>query len=208
MGLPPHWYADAIVGDGHKFLIVDDEPLVQRALAMVLRRYGASTAASSVREARTHLSQRWDGFLLDVRLADGSGLDVLASVRRSNVGTPAVVLSGAINHDVVNRCAALDARLVMKPCGYEELAAFLAEVLLRKTNDRAYAAVERARHRWGLSDREGDILEHALRAKTREQYLESRGIAQNTYKTHVRKLLEKSDYANLSTLAIDLLAER
>jgi hypothetical protein len=32
-------------------------------------------------------------------------------------------------------------------------------------------------------------------------------MAQNTYKTHVRKLLEKSDYANLSTLAIDLLGE-
>lgn len=196
------------MGDIHNFLIVDDDPLVQRALTLVLRRYGASTAASSVGEARTYLSQPWDGYLLDVRLKDGSGLDVLATVRKLDVGTPAVVLSGAVNHDVVNRCAALDARLVMKPCGPEELSTFFADVLRRKTNDRAYAAVERARARWGLSEREGDILEHALRAKSREQYLESRGIAQNTYKTHVRKLLEKSDYTNLSTLAIDLLGER
>ena len=34
------------------------------------------------------------------------------------------------------------------------------------------------------------------------------GITQNTYKTHVRKLLEKADYTNLSSLAIDLLSER
>lgn len=189
------------------FLIVDDEPLVQRALSSVLRRYGACSASVSAAGALSELGRSWDGLLIDVRLKDGSGLDVLASARRRKIRAPAVVLSGRIDHEIVNRAAALDARLVSKPCGTEELAPFLADVLLRKTNDRAYAAAERARHRWSLSEREVDILDHALRARSREQYLALRGMAQNTYKTHVRKLLEKSDYANLSTLAIDLLGE-
>jgi DNA-binding NarL/FixJ family response regulator len=189
-------------------LIVDDEVLVQRALTSVLKRYGVCSAAPSAKAAKNELDRTWDGLLIDVRLGDGSGLDLLATVRRRKVRTPAVVLSGRIDHHVVNYCASLDARLVSKPCGTTELAPFLADVLLQKTGDRAFAAVERARHRWHLSDREVDILEHALRARTREQYLAASGIAQNTYKTHVRKLLEKSDYANLSTLAIDLLSER
>lgn len=195
------------MGGRLSFLIVDDEPLVQRALSSVLRRYGACLATPSAASAESELGQTWDGLLIDVRLKDGSGLDVLASARRRKIRAPAVVLSGRIDHEIVNRAAALDARLVSKPCGTEELAPFLSDVLLRKTNDRAYAAVERARHRWCLSEREVDILDHALRARSREQYLALRGMAQNTYKTHVRKLLDKSDYANLSTLAIDLLGE-
>jgi two-component system OmpR family response regulator len=201
-----------MVGGALSFLIVDDEPLVQRALASLLRRYGACSAIPSASDAESQLEEgrlghEWDGLLIDVRLQDGSGLDVLASARRKKIRAPALILSGRIDHDVVNRAAALDARLVSKPCGTSELAPFLGDVLFRKTRDRAFAAVERARHRWSLSDREVDILDHALRARSREQYLALRGMAQNTYKTHVRKLLEKSDYANLSTLAIDLLGE-
>lgn len=190
------------------FLIVDDEPLVQRALASVLRRYGDCSATPSAREAQSKLGQSWDGLLLDVRLEDGSGLEVLAAARKRRIRAPAVVLSGRVDHDIVNQAAALDARLVSKPCGTTELAPFLSDVLLRKSNDRARAAATRARYRWSLSAREVEILEHALRARSREQYLADSGIASNTYKTHVRKLLEKTDYANLSTLAIDLLGER
>lgn len=190
------------------FLIVDDEPLVQQALAAVLRRYGVCQLVPSVRSAEDQLGHAWDGLLIDVCLEDGSGLDVLVSARQRKIRAPAIVLSGWIDHDVVNRCAALDARLVAKPCGTSELAPFVADVLLRKTNDRALAASERARQRWSLSTREVEILDHALRAKTRDQYLVKSGMAPNTYKTHVRRLLEKADYSNLSTLAIDLLGER
>jgi DNA-binding CsgD family transcriptional regulator len=105
----------------------------------------------------------------------------------------------------VNRAAVLGARFVMKPCGTSELATFVAEALLCKTNDRVLSAAERARNRWLLTEREVQILEHALRARSRADYIEKTGIARNTYKTHVRKLLDKTDYVNLSTLAIDLL---
>ena len=190
-----------------EFLIVDDEPLVQRALAAVLRRYGTTKATPSARDAEEELDRNWDGLLIDVRLAAGSGLAVLASARAKKIRAPALVLSGWIDHETVNRCAALDARLVSKPCGTPELAPFLVEALFQKTNDRPFAATERARHRWLLTDREVEILGFTLRGKSREQYLDTTGIAPNTYKTHVRALLEKADYSNLSTLAIDLLAE-
>jgi DNA-binding NarL/FixJ family response regulator len=149
----------------------------------------------------------WDGFVIDVRLGDGSGLDVLATARRTYAHTPAVVLSGSLDRAAVNRAAVLNARFVCKPCGTEELAPFLSDVLTRATGDRIYAATEWARHRWGLSPREAEIVEATLRGRGRDEYVETAGMSVNTFKTHVRKLLEKADYENLSSLAIDLLSQ-
>jgi len=58
-----------------------------------------------------------------------------------------------------------------------------------------------------LSEREVEIVELALDGTTREEYMETTGIAYNTFETHVRKLLQKTDYDNLNELAIDLLNE-
>lgn len=189
------------------FLIVDDNELVRRALTCVLGRYGECRTAGSAHEGERLLASGidWDGFVIDVKLGDGSGLDVLATARRSYARTPAVVLSGDLDREAVNRAAILDARFVCKPCGTEELAPFLADVLTRTTGDRIYAASERARHRWGLSPRETEIVEATLRGRAREEYVEEAGMSVNTFKTHVRNLLGKADYENLSSLAIDLL---
>ncbi|MBX3205439.1 MAG: response regulator transcription factor [Labilithrix sp.] len=192
------------------FLIVDDNDLVRRALASVLGRYGECQAAGSANDAEQWLASGtpWDAFVIDIRLGDGSGLDVLATARRSYADTPAVVLSGNLDREAVNRAAMLDARFVCKPCGTEELAPFLSDVLTRTTGDRIYAATERARHRWGLSPRETEIVAATLRGRARDEYVEETGMSVNTFKTHVRKLLDKADYANLSSLAIDLLTHQ
>ena len=192
------------------FLIVDDNDLVRRALTYVLRKYGDCRAAASVMDAEEHIASgvEWDGFVIDVKLGDGSGLDVLETARRFHARTPAVILSGDLDRDAVNRAAVLDARFVCKPCGTEELAPFLSDVVMRTTGDRIFAALERARHRRGLSPREVSIVEAALRGRSRDEYLDGSGISANTFKTHVRKLLEKADYENLSSLAIDLLSQQ
>lgn len=190
-------------------LIVEDNALVRRALESVLHRYGVCRSVGSAVDAE-HLvtsGASWDGFVIDVWLGDGSGLDVLKSARRTHKTTPAIILSGRLERDVVNRAATLDARFVCKPCGTSELAPFVSDVLARTTGDRVYAATERARHLWRLSPREAEILEFALRGRPREEYVDMAGISVNTYKTHVRKLLDKADYSNLSSLAIDLLAQ-
>jgi DNA-binding NarL/FixJ family response regulator len=195
-----------MVGTNLSLLLVDDDPFVLRALRAILKRYGKCDTATSLAAAETMLAPHYDGLVLDVFLGDGCGIDLLARARRRGVDAPAVILTGGSDRDTVNRAAVLGARFIMKPCGTSELSTFIAEALQRKTNDRVRSVLERARNRWLLTDREVAILEHALRARSRTDYLEQSGIAQNTYKTHVRKLLDKTDYANLSTLAIDLLA--
>jgi len=65
-------------------LIVDDEKGIRAGLSTALARVGyATTSAASLAEARAHLAiaGAFDCALLDIRLKDGSGLDLLRELR-------------------------------------------------------------------------------------------------------------------------------
>jgi DNA-binding NarL/FixJ family response regulator len=196
------------MGESATFLLVDDDKLIRTSFARALRRYGEATCAASATEAVALIgSVPFDGFVIDVNLPDGSGLEVLARVRELRGDTPAVVFSGSLDRRVINHASTLGARFVCKPCGEEELVPFLFDVRRLRAMDRTGAATERARERWALSPRETEILGVALRGESRDEYVRKSGITLNTFKTHVRRLLEKSDYRNLASLSVDLLRE-
>jgi two-component system nitrogen regulation response regulator NtrX len=77
-----------------KILIVDDEQNIGRTLKLILEREGyAVSTCSSVAEARVW-PYRVDAYLLDVRLPDGSGIDLLREFRQRDVDSPAIMISG------------------------------------------------------------------------------------------------------------------
>jgi DNA-binding NarL/FixJ family response regulator len=187
-------------------LVVDDSALVGRSLQRLLSRYGDCLIATSAKQAAELLEreQSFAALIIDVRLRDGSGLDVLTAARHFHEAAPALVYTGAADREIINRSAALNARFVCKPFGPAELAPFLEDVLRRYTDDPLYPIMESARHRWSLSPREAEILRAALRRQSPAEYLAHSGMTKNTYKTHVRHLLEKSDYETLLSLTLDL----
>ena len=67
-----------------RILIVDDEENIGRSLRLILEREGFQVAACrSGAEFRAHPDRsRADVFLLDVRLPDASGIDLLRELRR------------------------------------------------------------------------------------------------------------------------------
>ena len=85
-----------------RVLIVDDEENIGRSLRMILEREGfAVNVCKSVAEFKRHPDQgRADVYLLDMKLPDGNGIDLLKAVRGGNgSGTsgssaPAVMISG------------------------------------------------------------------------------------------------------------------
>jgi two-component system nitrogen regulation response regulator NtrX len=79
-----------------RILIVDDEENIGRSLRMILEREGYSIGVCrSIREFRAHPDvERADAFLFDVRLPDGSGIDLLRSLRQNGNPAPAVMISG------------------------------------------------------------------------------------------------------------------
>src|SRR5437867_867841 len=79
-----------------RILIVDDEPNIGRSLEMILQGEGYSvllcrTAAEFRSRASTY---RADVCLLDVRLPDGNGIDLLRFLRENDDRVPAIMISG------------------------------------------------------------------------------------------------------------------
>lgn len=79
-----------------RVLIVDDEENIGRSLRMILEREGYSVSfCRSISEFRAHPdAARAEGFLFDVRLPDGNGIDLLRSVRQGANQSPVIMISG------------------------------------------------------------------------------------------------------------------
>jgi len=77
-------------------LIIDDDEAVRRTCVEMLRTRGHQTlAAASVGEGlRLFGERRPAAVLLDLKLPDGAGIDVLRELQRQSPGTPVVVISG------------------------------------------------------------------------------------------------------------------
>jgi two-component system response regulator RegA len=77
-------------------LLADDDNAFRQRLAVTLGRRGfAVTAAASLSEARTLIPELKPDFaVLDLRLGDGNGLDLVAELRRARDDTRVVILTG------------------------------------------------------------------------------------------------------------------
>jgi two-component system nitrogen regulation response regulator NtrX len=80
----------------HRIVIVDDEPNIGSSLRLILEGegYGVTVYASAGAFAAERSKDRADLYLLDVRLPDGSGLDLLRTLRQQGDPTPVVMISG------------------------------------------------------------------------------------------------------------------
>ena len=79
-----------------RILIVDDEENIGRSLRMILEREGYQVnAVRSGAEFRAFPERaRIDLFLLDMRLPDASGIDLLRELQAAEITSPAVMISG------------------------------------------------------------------------------------------------------------------
>ena len=77
-------------------VIVDDEPNIGPSLKLILEREGyAVTACGSAKEFQNNVAyRRADAYLLDVKLPDGNGIDLLRTLRLSENHAPVIMISG------------------------------------------------------------------------------------------------------------------
>jgi len=127
-----------------RILIVEDDPMLLDGLAVGLALAGFTVdAVSSCEDAASAArAQRYDAIVLDLMLPDGSGLDVLAGLRRNKDSTPVVLLTA--RDQVTDRISGLDAGAddyMGKPFDLDELAARLRAVA-RRGAGRATAVLE------------------------------------------------------------------
>jgi two-component system nitrogen regulation response regulator NtrX len=79
-----------------RIVVVDDEPNIGRSLQLILEGEGYRvTLCGSAAEFRAERAARpGDLYLIDVRLPDGNGIDLLAALRQSGDVAPVIMISG------------------------------------------------------------------------------------------------------------------
>jgi two-component system, NtrC family, nitrogen regulation response regulator NtrX len=77
-------------------VIVDDEPNIGRSLQLILEGDGhrVTVCESAAKFHAERRRSRADLYLLDIRLPDGNGIDLLRSLRQGDDATPVVMISG------------------------------------------------------------------------------------------------------------------
>src|SRR5262245_1169360 len=108
----------------HTVLVIDDEEFVRKVCVEMLHTRGHRTVeAANVSEGLALFGRcRPSAVLLDMRLPDGTGIDVLRELQRQSPGTPVVVISGlgSVNDAVeAMRVGATD--YLQKPVSRERL---------------------------------------------------------------------------------------
>lgn len=116
-----------------RLLFVEDDAAIVQGLQYALTQEGyAVTHAGSLAAARAALPAGFDLLLLDVRLPDGSGFDLLREARRRNPEQPAVFLTAC--DDEIHTVLGLDLGAddyIAKPFRLQELLSRLRAVLRR-----------------------------------------------------------------------------
>ena len=149
-----------------RILIVDDEPNIGRSLRLILERegYGVSLC-SSIAEGKA-CAGRADAFLLDVRLPDGSGIDLLRWLRQNDASGPVIMISGhGTIADAVEATRAGAFDFLEKPLSREKVLLSLKNALeqinLREENQRLREMVGDATRMIGTSPAFLRVVEQA-----------------------------------------------
>jgi two-component system nitrogen regulation response regulator NtrX len=152
-----------------RILIVDDEENIGRSLRLILDREGYTVGiCHSVGEFKQY-SGRADAYLLDVKLPDGSGIDILRSIRQNDGRAPVVMISGhGTIADAVEATRAGAFDFLEKPLSRERVLLALKNALeqtsLREENDRLREMVGAERRMIGSTPAFLRILEQASMA--------------------------------------------
>ncbi len=178
-----------------RVLVLDDHEVVRRGICDVLDRADGvevvAEAANVAQAIRRVDAVRPDVLLSDLRLPDGTGLDVIAHVRAHHPDTHIVVLTSYDDDDAkaAARAAGADAFVAKTASSAEVLKAVKDAASGREHGqhidvheDDAIAA---------LTPTERKIVKAVGEGKSNKEIADSLGIAEKTVKNHVTSILAK-----------------
>jgi two-component system cell cycle response regulator CtrA len=127
-----------------RVLLIEDEPTLAQSIELMLRSEKLDVIIAGLGETGLALAQAdaHDIILLDLNLPDMSGYDVLRALRRSEVRTPVLILSGlaGIDNKVKGLGYGADDYLT-KPFHKDELVARI-QAIVRRSAEQAEAVVQ------------------------------------------------------------------
>ena len=180
-------------------LIADDHPMVREGLAGILARHSISVtglASTGQQAIEMFQLQRPDVVLLDVRLPDRSGLDVLRTLLGMDPTTRVVMLTSAQGDASVYEAiesgacgyllkgidgGALAEQLRYVAAGGRAISPEASEKLIRYVRSRK------------LSEREIEVLTLISKGKSNKEAGRLLFVTEDTIKMHVKSILQKLD---------------
>jgi DNA-binding NarL/FixJ family response regulator len=191
---------------------VDDHPLLREGIAAVINSQPdmqlsgqASTGRDAIQQFREH---RPDVTLMDVRLPDISGIDVMIAIRSEFPDARIIMFTTFEGDAEIQRALAGGARgYVLKNTPPKELADAIRHVHAGRKSIPSDVAGRLAEHLGQelLTDREKDVLLHVAAGSRNRDIGERLLISEETVKVHVRHIMEKlgaSDRTEAVTIAV------
>lgn len=179
--------------------VVDDDPLVRKTIATILEDdgnevtthdSGASFLAALDKDARPGKAAAYDCVLLDVKMPDMDGLEVLRRIDARH--RPAIIMisgQGDISTAVqAMRHGATD--FIEKPFTPDQLLAAV-ELALAASADAAARAVDAPPEIAQLSARELEVLELLVDGDANKVIAYKLGISQRTVEVHRARIMER-----------------
>lgn len=193
-------------------LLVDDHPIVLDGLRAALERHeeiaivGAVATLAMARERM--VDPAVDVVLLDLRLPDGSGTDLLREAQELPSAPAIIVLSSFMTPQYINAAITLGASgFLLKTASTEEI---IAAVTVVADGRLAFSADQiRASRgaRWApLTSREHDIVAGVMAGRSNDEISADLGVARKTIEAYLSRLFIRFDVTTRTELGI--LAER
>lgn len=190
-----------------RLLLVDDDDLVRVAYRRLLAtRHEVHEAATVARAKRLIETHDFDRAVLDYRLPDGDGLELLAWMRARGIACAVLVVTGEADTTLTARAFLLGAQLVFKPAPLEVLLTFSRAESARVQIDISLADIVKAyANEHGLSGRQTELLLELLDGTPRGELGPRLGVGHNTVKTMVREILGKTQQRSTNAVVSELL---
>ncbi len=193
-----------MAGDLIRVAIVDDHPVVGEGMASLLRAEAdldVVGVAPSVADARANAfdsTQRVDVLLLDLRLGERSGLDLLADGAESG-DRPAIIVLTAYDYPQY-----ADAALRLGAAGFVLKTAPIAELLDAihrvAAGGMAFAVRPTGSGVVRLTTRERDVVRLVVDGRSNDEIGAALGIGSKTVETHLARVFERTGVTSRTEL--------
>jgi DNA-binding NarL/FixJ family response regulator len=199
-----------------RLLLVDDHEIVRRGLRELLEvedDLRVAAEAGSVAEAIELDFDTIDVAVLDVRLPDGSGVDLCRMIHEKRPGLACLMLTSFADNDALNASVLAGARgYVLKNVRGDDLVKSIRRVAdgeMLLSNDQIERARERLRRQItedirleSLSAQERRILELLSEGLSNREIAEVMFLAEKTVKNYVSNLLAKLGFQRRTEAAL------